>query len=79
MHVQTLLSKPAIEAFDLRLVGRFAGTTEIQFDAALISPFVHGLRNELVSRKVGQCLPAPVQAILYQAMNWKACVGSLPG
>ena len=49
MLVQTLLLQPTIEALDHCVISRLARATQVHFNTALISPFVHHLANELAA------------------------------
>src|SRR5213080_2060893 len=49
MRIEALLPQATIEAFHFGIVRRLAGTTKVEFDAALIGPFIHDLGNELAA------------------------------
>mmetsp|Transcript_10864 Transcript_10864/g.16122 ORF Transcript_10864/g.16122 Transcript_10864/m.16122 type:complete len:90 (-) Transcript_10864:953-1222(-) len=49
MLVQALLAQAPVEALDRGVVRRFAWSAEVQFDAALVGPLVHGLGDELAA------------------------------
>lgn len=47
VHVQTLLSEPAIERLDRGIVRRFAPATEVQDHAVGVRPQIHHRADEL--------------------------------
>ena len=49
VRVQALRPEPAVERFDEGIVGRLAGSGEVQRDAATVSPEVEIAGNELRS------------------------------
>jgi len=49
MGVQTFLSEPSVEAFDLGVVGRRPWSTEVEFDSMFIRPSIHRLRNKFAA------------------------------
>ncbi len=46
MRVQVFLPEAAVEAFHLGIVTRLAGPTEIELDAAIVRPSVHGISGK---------------------------------
>ena len=52
LHVQTLVTQLAVEAFDVAVLHRLAGTDEVQIHIVLVSPVIQRLRGELGKRVV---------------------------
>lgn len=61
MRVETLLPQAAIEAFHLGVIRRLARTAEVEFDAALIGPFVHDLGNESLPLSILMVAASPLR------------------
>ena len=49
VHVQTLITQPTVERLDVRVLGRLAGSDEIQFHAPQVAPLVERLGREFRS------------------------------
>ena len=49
LYVQAFIAQPAIETFDVAILGGFPGTNKIQFHARLMRPKVHRLARKLAT------------------------------